>query len=288
MAVALTPVVLVAAARARLDAEPFLFASIAVANAASVALPVSNPTNILVADHLGIGFVDYARTMLPVAVAAALAVTLVLALRFRRPLAGSFRMPPPRAASVERRPLVLACVPAGRDARRLRRCSRTTSAPWRWSPASSASRGWSWSAGIGPRDAALSFGPRLLVFAAGIFVMVDALQRHGLRDLLARHAPDSPIGVGLAGAGLANIVNNLPATALALPLATDPDRAYALLAGVDIGPNLTLTGSLATLLWLALARERDVEVSPVRYLAVGVLTAPVGLAAALLTLEVLR
>ena len=76
---------------------------------------------------------------------------------------------------------------------------------------------------------------------------------------------------------------------ISLPLATgDPHRAYALLAGVDAGPNLTLAGSLATLLWLAVAREQSADVSPLRYLAIGVLTAPVGLAAALVTLEVLR
>jgi Na+/H+ antiporter NhaD/arsenite permease-like protein len=61
-------------------------------------------------------------------------------------------------------------------------------------------------------------------------------------------------------------------------------RAYALLVGVDAGPNLLVTGSLATLLWLAVARERDASVSPGRFLAIGLLMAPAGVAAALLVL----
>src|SRR3954447_14087547 len=76
-AVALTPVVLLTAARTGAAAEPLLFACIGVANAASLALPVSNPTNVIVADRLGLGFGSYARTMLPVAAAASLAVAAV-------------------------------------------------------------------------------------------------------------------------------------------------------------------------------------------------------------------
>src|SRR5262249_44586859 len=108
-----------------------------------------------------------------------------------------------------------------------------------------------------PQEIAVAAGPRLLVFALGIFLMVDAVGGRGWRPFLVDHRPASAVGVGVVAAVLANLVNNLPATVLALPLAGDPHRAYALLVGVDAGPNLTLTGSLATLLWLTLARERD-------------------------------
>jgi arsenical pump membrane protein len=132
-------------------------------------------------------------------------------------------------------------------------------------------------------------GPRLLIFALGVFVMVDAVERHGLRNLIARHRPGTASGVGVLAAGLSNVVSNLPATVISLPLAgVHPERAYALLAGVDAGPNLTLSGSLATLPWLAAARAQGAGVNPRRYLAVGVLTAPAGLAAALVTIELLR
>jgi arsenical pump membrane protein len=127
----------------------------------------------------------------------------------------------------------------------------------------------------------------VLIFAAGIFVLVDAVERHGWRAFLLSHAPHASEGTALLAAALANLVNNLPATLVALPLAHDDLHARALLVGVDVGPNLALTGSLATLLWLTLARERDAGVSAMRYLTIGLATAPAGLAAGLLALGVL-
>ena len=287
-AVALTPVVLIAASRAGAKAEPLLFACIAVANTASMALPISNPTNVIVADRFGLDFVDFARTMVPAALAASLAVSLVLALRFRHELSGQ---------------LDVSYAPPGIENRRIALTSAlaTSLALVGFVVAPDDLGTVAFVAGAGaavvlvalrewtPGKALRSTGPRLLVFALGVFVMVDAVERHGLRSFIARHRPGTATGVGLVGAGLSNLINNLPATVISLPLATgDPHRAYALLAGVDAGPNLTLAGSLATLLWLAVAREQSADVSPLRYLAIGVLTAPVGLAAALITLEILR
>ena len=74
-----------------------LFACIAVANTASLALPISNPTNVVVADRLGLDFVDYARTMVPPALAASIAVALVLGIRFRAQLGGRLVAPVPTA-----------------------------------------------------------------------------------------------------------------------------------------------------------------------------------------------
>jgi arsenical pump membrane protein len=287
-AVALTPVVLIAARRSGASLEPLMFACIAVANAASMALPISNPTNVIVADHLRLDFLDYAGTMLPVALASSVAVSLVLALRFRRELAGTL-VADGSTPGLADRPVVITSALATllaligfalapRDLGAVALIAGLGAAIalltlGRWSPPT----------------VARAAGPRLLVFALGVFVMVDAVERHGLRDLIARHRPGSAYGVGIVAAGLSNLVNNLPATVISLPLAgADPQRAYALLAGVDAGPNLTLSGSLATLLWLAAARKHSVEISPLRYLAVGVLTAPVGLLAALFTLQLLR
>jgi arsenical pump membrane protein len=145
-----------------------------------------------------------------------------------------------------------------------------------------ASRRWT------PPRAVRAAGPGLLLFALGVFAMVDAAERHGLRAFVLRHDPASATGLGVVAGALSNVVNNLPATAITLPLAgADAGRAHALLAGVDAGPNLTLAGSLATLLWLAAARSQGVDVRPLRYIAIGVLTAPVGLAAALGVLALL-
>jgi arsenical pump membrane protein len=287
-AVALTPVVVIAARRAGATAEPLLFACIAVANTASMALPVSNPTNVIVADRVGLGFVDYSRSMLPPAILASIAVSLALGIVFRHELRGRLETPASSPGIADRSIAITSALAtslalagfvifphdlgavafvAGSGAAIVLLLLRRWSV-WRTFRAT---------------------GPRLLVFALGVFVMVDAVERHGLRDLIARHSPGSPTGLGVLTAGLSNIVNNLPATVISLPLINgDPQRAYTLLAGVDVGPNLTLAGSLATLLWLAAAREQGTDVSPRRFLAIGVITAPVGLAVALVTLAVLR
>jgi arsenical pump membrane protein len=284
-AVALTPVVLIAARRTGGAVEPLLYACIAVANTASMALPISNPTNVIVADRVRLDFLDYAGTMLPPALMASLAVSLVLAVRFRRELGSRLEPDTSVPARTDRRVVAVSAAATSLALVGFALAPRDLGAI-------------AFAAGLGaatalillgewsPRSALRATGPRLLVFALGVFVMVDAVERHGFRDWILQHRPGSASGVGVAAAALSNVVNNLPATVISLPLAgLDPQRAYALLAGVDAGPNLTLSGSLATLLWLAAIREHGLDVRPVRYLAIGALTAPVGLAAALLTLQ---
>ncbi|MDX6569394.1 MAG: arsenical pump rane protein [Gaiellales bacterium] len=287
-AVALTPVVLIAARRAGATSEPLLFACIAVANTASMALPISNPTNVIVADRVGLDFVAYARTMLPAALAASVAVSLVLGVRFRRELAGTLEAPTSSPGIANRTTALTSAVATALALAGFVLFPRDLGVVALLAGAGAATTlvtAGRWSLGRTFR----ATGPRLLVFALGVFVMVDAVERHGLRDLIARHRPGTASGVGVLAAALSNVVNNLPATVISLPLVgLDPERAYALLAGVDAGPNLTLSGSLATLLWLAAARDQGTSVSPRRYLAVGALTAPAGLAAALVTLELIR
>ncbi len=92
-----------------------------------------------------------------------------------------------------------------------------------------------------------------------------------------------------AGVGLgANLINNVPMTVVAAraigPLLAQgtlrPATAYAALLGADIGPNLTIVGSLATLIWLAIVRDRGMDVSLRDYLRVGLLATPPTLLAA--------
>jgi arsenical pump membrane protein len=78
-------------------------------------------------------------------------------------------------------------------------------------------------------------------------------------------------------------VNNLPAASL---LASRlPPRPYALLIGLDIGPNLFVTGSLAWILWLRAARTAGATPSIARATVLGVLSAPLSMAAAVAALS---
>jgi arsenical pump membrane protein len=135
----------------------------------------------------------------------------------------------------------------------------------------------------------------LFPLLAGLLLLVDGGERTGLVaplvefvDTAARlGATGLPVAV-LGMAALANVVNNLPAALVAASALGDlkpgierSDLAAAVIVGVNLGPNLTTIGSLATMLWLVLMRRRGIEVSTLTYLRVGVVaTVPALLAAA--------
>lgn len=136
----------------------------------------------------------------------------------------------------------------------------------------------------------------VLPLVAGLFVVVEALNRTGLIDHLARdlshHASTSPTWT-IAGAGalvalLSNLVNNLPAGLVAgsaVQLADVSDKvAGAVLIGVDLGPNLSVTGSLATILWLSALRREDLHVGAWAFLKIGFMVMVPALAASLVVL----
>jgi arsenical pump membrane protein len=129
--------------------------------------------------------------------------------------------------------------------------------------------------------------PAFLLFVAALAVLVDAVSRHGL-DEIARHVvrgdPGLPDLLLLAGgaAVLANLVNNLPAVLLLLPAAAPagPGAVLATLIGVNVGPNLTYVGSLATLLWLRVTRATGVPISLAAFSRHALCTVFPGIAAA--------
>ena len=95
-----------------------------------------------------------------------------------------------------------------------------------------------------------------LAFVLGLGVVVRAVAEHGLGDVTASLVPDTAslpglLATALVAAVLANLLNNLPAILLLLPAAAagGPAMVLAALIGVNVGPNLTYVGSLATLLW---------------------------------------
>jgi arsenical pump membrane protein len=94
------------------------------------------------------------------------------------------------------------------------------------------------------------------------------------------------LGFAVVAAVLANIVNNLPATLVLLPLVatSGPAAVLAVLVGVNIGPNLTYVGSLSNLLWRRVLRRYDVSASVAEYTRLGLCTVPTALVAAVLTL----
>ena len=139
----------------------------------------------------------------------------------------------------------------------------------------------------------------MLPLVAGLFVLVEALEKSGVLTLLGAQlktlAARSDMTAGwVSGAIIAvatNLVNNLPAGLLAgaaVQTAHVHDRvAAAILIGVDLGPNLSVTGSLATILWLTAIRREGEDVSAWTFLKLGLIAMPLALAAALVGLLLL-
>ncbi len=123
--------------------------------------------------------------------------------------------------------------------------------------------------------------PGFLIFVLGLGVIVAAAGSHGLssgvRHLLPGGAslPDL-LAIAAVSAVLANIVNNLPATLILLPVVAGlgAGPVLAVLIGVNVGPNLTQVGSLATLLWRRILQAEGVELDPREFISLGLVTVP--------------
>ncbi|WP_031047407.1 ArsB/NhaD family transporter, partial [Streptomyces olivaceus] len=142
------------------------------------------------------------------------------------------------------------------------------------------------------RELAGAASPLFCLFVLALGVVVEAVVAGGpAADGLGRLLPDGDslpalLGVAAVAALLANAVNNLPAVLALLPLAAPggPAQVLAVLIGVNLGPNLTYVGSLATLLWRRILHRHGMEVDLGRFTLLGLLTVPTTLAASTVAL----
>lgn len=286
-AVLLTPVVILLARHNGLSPLPFALTTVWLANTGSLLLPVSNLTNLLAADRLGHPSpAAFASLLAPAALVAVVVPVVALAVIYRRELGARFtpaRVDPPgdRALFVVAAVVVAALVPL------------LVSGIPVWIPATAAAVALVVAFAIRRRGA---LTPRLvpggiLLFASGLFLVVEALHAIGLGAALAPIAGSGeslPDLLRMGGAGLvgANLVDNLPAYLALEPVADSPLRLAALLVGVNAGPLITPWASLATLLWHARLTSMGVEFGWGRYVVLGVIVAPLTVAAAVVALAV--
>jgi arsenical pump membrane protein len=253
--VLLTPVVFATAYRMGMRAKPHVYACTHLANTASLLLPVSNLTNLLAFAATGLTFTRFATLMaLPWLVA--IAVEYVVFRRFFAADLDAGAQAPPIAEPPEL-PLFALVTVAGTLTGFVVTSALGINPAWvalagalvlagralaqhRTTPA----------AILGA--AALPF----LAFVLALGIVVRAVVDNGLADALGHLVPGGTglpalLGIAALAAVLANLVNNLPAVLVLLPLTTvaGPGAVLAVLLGVNIGPNLTYAGSLATLLW---------------------------------------
>jgi arsenical pump membrane protein len=286
-AVVLTPAVYAATRAAGAAPLPYLLVCAFIANAASFVLPISNPANLVVfAGHMP-HLATWLKQFGPPSVIAIAMTYLALRLMQRRALAAE-----QIAATSVRPPLChggrLTLVGIGAIAIVLLGCSAfdvQLGLPTLVSGAATAAivlalnrqspwpvlRGVSWS---------------VLPLVAGLFVLVEALDHTGVIAALSGliHAEVARLGTtaawtaGLVVALASNLMNNLPVGLIVGSIvAADQLPSHvvgAMLIGIDLGPNLSVTGSLATILWLVVLRREGIDVGAWRFLRLGAVVMP--------------
>jgi arsenical pump membrane protein len=289
--VMLTPVVFATVTRLRLRPKPHVYACTHLANSASLLLPVSNLTNLLAFRASGLTFARFGMLMaLPWA--AAIGVEWIVLRRFfATDLVGRGDVPvePPTPVSTFAL-AVVALTLAGFFVTSLLHVDPAFAAiagvVALGVPALVGKR-------VSPRDLGTALDVPFLAFVLALGLVVEAVSIHGLGSLVVRLVPGgtslgSLLVIAFVAAVLANLVNNLPAVLLLLPVAAaaGPGAVLAVLVGVNAGPNLTYVGSLATLLWRRVLRQRGAEPSAAEFLRLGAISVPPVLLAATVALWV--
>jgi arsenical pump membrane protein len=263
-----------------------------VANAASLVLPIANPSNLVFfagrMPHLAAWFGAFGLA----SIAAVVLTYAGLALAFRRAVRpalvvhdGVARAPRPLAGAV----LVLSALALVIVSMRSGPLGITTFALGALALLLSATR-----ERRAPLAIARGIAWPVVIFAAALFVVVDALDAAGAASLPRAlfgwaaqvAAPAGQLGVALASAFASNVATNLPVgldlgkyAGIAHPPAA---LSAAALVGVNVGPNFTANGSLATILWLAILRRAGMQITPLRFAVVGCFVTPPALCAAAL------
>jgi arsenical pump membrane protein len=288
--VLLTPVVLAAVRRLRTRVRPYAYATAHLANGASLLLPVSNLTNLLAFHQARISFIKFTLLMaLPW-----LGAVAILYAVFWWFFAGDLRVQPEQEQlGPAPRPPVFVLLVVGLTLAGFAVAQSVGVAP-AWVALVGASvlglrslsRGHTSVLEI-VRSAHVSF----LVFVLALGVVVQAVMLNGTDRAMSAVLPSASglpalLAIAALAAVLANVVNNLPATLVLLPLVAPggPVAILAVLIGVNIGPNLTYVGSLSNLLWRRVLRQHDVDAGVGEYTRLGLCTVPAALVVAVVAL----
>lgn len=292
-AIVLTPAVLASVRRARINPLPFLFACAMIANSASFVLPISNPANLVVFHHGMPPLGEWLAAFLLPSLFSIVVTYFVLRLYFRRDLTS--------AVDASSDPVTLTT-----DGKLVLLGLALMVAVLLTASARGEDLGLPTFVAALIITAVLLFRTRsspvpllkqiswsTLALVAALFILVDAMQSIGAltftqRALVAAHhlaAPVAALAVGFTVGIANNLINNLPlgliaANALAATHTQGLLRDVTLI-GVDLGPNLSVTGSLATILWLLALRREGLNVTARDFLKVGLLAMPLALLASI-------
>jgi arsenical pump membrane protein len=285
-AIVLTPAVYAAVKKARADTKAYLYICAFIANAASFVLPISNPANLVVFGKEMPPLGMWMRRFLLPSLFSIAATYAVLRWISRNEIRGGVELPPAMPAlSREGKLAAWGIVAAGGVLMTasaygvnlgLPTCAAAIAAVGVTTRLRAAAL----------RDVGAGVSWSVLPLVAGLFVLVEALDRAGALAAFSRILGECAAMPRFAGelaasfgvAALSNLMNNLPSGLLAgsaLRAAHIATRIRdSVMIGVDLGPNLSVTGSLATILWLIALRREGIHVSAWRFLRIGALVMP--------------
>jgi arsenical pump membrane protein len=296
-AVVLTPAVLAVVRKARIDPRPHLLACAFIANAASFILPISNPANLVI----------FAKQMPPLArwlaiftlpsIAAIVVTFVVLRIMLRAELEDPIQDLEGGVELTTVGKLALSgLIFAGVALITASAIGVDLGAPT-CGAALVALLVVSWRDRGVLRRAVAGVSWSIIPLVGGLFVMVRALELAGVLHLLAdglKALARSPaslanLAAAFAAAILSNLMNNLPVGLLSGATLHASGNSggliNAMLIGVDLGPNLSVTGSLATILWLIALRREKVEITAGEFLKIGLVAMPLALVSSVLLLS---
>jgi arsenical pump membrane protein len=274
-AVLLTPVMLATALRSKVPALPLAITTVWLANTASLLLPVSNLTNLLAMERVGLSPLQFAARMALPQLAALIVVAGCLWVFYWRRNPARYEPPAP-VAPQDRRVFIAGSVACG-----VFILGVITGLSIYWmAPICAAGLVLAFAVWE-PRRLSFNLLPwRLLVFVTGLFLVVDTISAYGLSEWMSALIGADPGAEGVTraaatGGVLSNVLNNLPVYVAGEAVVPEANQTqlFGLLIGTNVGPLITPWASLATLIWAERCAAAGLKIEWGRFVLTGTVTA---------------
>ena len=302
-ALVLTPIVFVLVTKLRLNPLPYVFACAFIANTASMLLPISNPVNLLPVDKFGLTLGEYLRFLLAPAILAILINVALFLIIFRKAISASFKYIDLEHSIKSDGFFMFTCFGLALTAISYIFTS-LYGKPLSWPALGGAA--FLLIGGFAFRRLSLKkvnsgISWSILLFIFSLALLVKGLDNSGvtkhLGEALSNLYSENHLGAVLAtsfGTAIgSNLINNwsmmmvsvssLGSIGSSMPI-PHQGLIYSTILGADLGPNITILGSLSSMLWLVLLRQRGLDIHPLQYLKLGLVVTPIMLIAVALSL----
>ena len=301
----LTPIILKFCHRSGLDAKPFMYSFFFAANIASMFLLIGNLTNIMIADAFHLAYIDFAAYMFLPTMAALIVNYLNFRFMFKDAITARYSPPDHVNTGSLIKNKTMVVVGLAVLVFVLIACGFASAVAIPLSVVTTIGMIIIYVAERKPLLRTKRIAWRVVVFVISLFIVVKGLEVSGVNayigTLILSVVGQNPVVatffMSMASAFLCNIVNNIPMTAMMVPvslgIATTPDMslamAYSLVIGSNLGANITITGALAGILWIECAKVEKWSTGVTEFIKIGVTVTPIVIlaSAAVLALEIM-